>query len=422
MLEDEEYFMLLDLARKQELATGKVNISLLSRETGYDRKTIARHLSLDQPSKHPQTRNKPSKLDPFKPYIQERLNNYPRLSRVRLLEEIQDLGYDGGPTILGDYIRQIRPNITIPAEIRYETKPGEMMQCDWLEYPYETADGSRKKVYGLSMVLGYSRMRYVEFFPNQGLPALLKGHLGAFEYFGGVTDMILYDNLRSVVLDRKYPSTASEFHPLFADFRDHFGFTSRLCRLGRAKTKGKVERAIHYIKDNFLYGRTFHSIEDLNLQARKWLNCVNGKVHGTTHEIPFDRQVRENLRPFSSYKPYLLKRKESRKVSKDCYISLYGNSYSVPWKFAGRRVDAYIHENHVSIHADGTEICTHILLNGRNERSKKKEHFEGLYKEVLGLSSNGAKKERVNKPAIDQHSVETRDLAEYDVFAEEGRI
>ncbi|NBK26601.1 MAG: IS21 family transposase, partial [Spirochaetia bacterium] len=190
-------------------------------------------------------------------------------------------------------------NFTIQAELRYETKPGEMMQCDWLEYPYETTDGSKKKVYGLSMVLGYSRMRYVEFFSHQGLLALLKGHLGAFEYFGGVTKMILYDNLRSVVLNRKYPSTASEFHPLFADFRDHFGFTSRLCRIGRAKTKGKVERAIYYVKDNFLYGRTFHSIEDLNLQARTWLNCVNGKVHGTTHEIPFDRLVQENLRPFA---------------------------------------------------------------------------------------------------------------------------
>lgn len=94
--------MLLDLAREQELATGKVNISLLARETGYDRKTIARHLSLDQPSKHPQTRQKPSKLDPFMSYIQKRLNTYPRLSRVRLLEEIRNLGYDGGTTILGD--------------------------------------------------------------------------------------------------------------------------------------------------------------------------------------------------------------------------------------------------------------------------------------------------------------------------------
>jgi len=422
MLEDEEYFMLLDLAREQELATGKVNISLLARETGYDRKTIDRHLSLDQPSKHPQTRQKPSKLDPFKPYIQERLNNYPRLSRVRLLEEITNLGYDGGTTILGDYIRQIRPNITIPAELRYETKPGEMMQCDWLEYPYETANGSKKKVYGLSMVLGYSRMRYVEFFPHQGLTALLKGHLGAFEYFGGVTDMILYDNLRSVVLNRKYPSTASEFHPLFADFRDHFGFTSRLCRLGRAKTKGKVERSIHYIKDNFLYGRTFHSLEDLNLQARTWSNCVNGKVHGTTNEIPFERLVQENLRPFASYPPYLLTKKESRKVSKDCYISLHGNIYSVPWKYAGRRVDVYVQENHVSIHADGNEICIHSLLTGRNERSKIKEHFEGLYKEIINKSGSGSKRDRACKPTMDQHFVETRNLAEYDVFAQEGRV
>ena len=111
MVDEEAYFMLKDLAREQEQATGRVNISALSRETGFDRKTVSYYLSRDRPPATPRTRNKPSKLDPYKPYLLARLEHYPRLSRVRLLEEIQERGYDGKATILGDYLaRYARPS------------------------------------------------------------------------------------------------------------------------------------------------------------------------------------------------------------------------------------------------------------------------------------------------------------------------
>jgi transposase len=260
--------MFKDLAREQEQATGRVNISALSRETGFDRKTVRYYLSRDRPPVTPRTRTKPSKLDPYKPYILERLANYPRLSRVRLLEEIQEQGYDGKATILGDYLRQVRPTVPVLPEIQYETKSGEMAQCDWSECIASRPDGSEKKVHCFTMVLGYSRVRYIEFTMSQDLQTFLECHLHAFEYFGGVPQVLLYDNLGSVVLKRKYPSTASDFHPAFVDLRDHFGFTARLCRVYRAKTKGKVERSIGFVKDNFLYGREFISLDELNLRAR----------------------------------------------------------------------------------------------------------------------------------------------------------
>ena len=164
----------------------------------------------------------------------------------------------------------------------------------------------------------------------QDLPTFLECHLHAFEFLAGYPQVILYDNLGSVILKRKYPSTAPDFHPTFVDLRDHFGFTAHLCRVYQAKTKGKVERSIGYVKENFLYGREFNSLDALNLRAREWLDTVNGKVHGTTYEIPFDRLPRENLRPFSSYSLYLFQKRYSRKVSRDYYLSLYGNLYSVP--------------------------------------------------------------------------------------------
>ena len=167
--------MLKDLA--QEQATGRVNISELSRETGFDRKTVRYYLAQDHPPVTPRTRNKPSKLDRYKPYILARLEKYPRLSRVRLLEEIQSLGYGGKTTILGDYLRQIRPTIPVLPEIRYETKPGEMAQCDWSECIASHPDGSEEKVNCFSMVLGYSRMRSIEFTKEAGRrpPTLVGG-------------------------------------------------------------------------------------------------------------------------------------------------------------------------------------------------------------------------------------------------------
>ena len=420
MVDEEDYFMLKDLAREQEQATGRVNISELSRETGFDRKTVRYYLAQDRPPVTPRMRTKPSKLDPYKPYILERLKKYPRLSRVRLLDEIQSQGYDGKTTILGDYLRQVRPTIPVLPELRYETKPGEMAQCDWSECIASHPDGSEGKVNCFSMVLGYSRMRYIEFTMSQDLQTFLACHLHAFEYFGGIPQVILYDNLKSVVLKRKYPSTASDFHPAFVDLRDHFGFTARLCRVYRAKTKGKVERTIGYVKDNFLYGREFSSLDELNLRAREWLDTINGKVHGTTQEIPFDRLPQENLRPFSSYPPYIFQKKYSRKVLRDCYLSLYRNFYSVPWQYAGSYVDVRVQGTTVLVSSGDTVICSHPLLTGKNQWSKQSEHFEGLLKRIRDEPCTNPKKKQVQKSCIGEYSVEERNLALYDALCEVG--
>jgi len=420
MLDEEDYFMLKDLAREQEQATGRVNISALSRETGFDRKTVRNYLARDRPPTTPRTRIKPSKLDPYKPYILERLESYPQLSRVRLLEEVREQGYSGGTTILGDYLRQIRPTIPILPELRYETNPGEMAQCDWSACLASHPDGSERNVNCFTMTLSYSRMRFIEFTPSQDLPTFLTCHLHAFEYYGGVPRVVLYDNLGSVVLKRKYPSTASDFHPAFIDLRDHFAFTARLCRPYRAKTKGKVERTIRYVKDNFLYGREFNSLDELNLRAQEWMDTVNGNVHGTTHEIPFDRLPQENLRPYASYSPYLIQMKYPRKVSRDCYISLYGNLYSVPWQYAGSLVDVVVQDTTVLVIAKGTVICSHPVLIGKNQRSRQNEHFAGLLKQILNEPCTNPKKRSVLKPCVGEYTVEERDLALYDVLCEEG--
>jgi len=412
--------MLKDLAREQELATGRVNISELARETGFDRKTVRHYLSLDRPPETPRTRNKPSKLDPYKPYILKQLEKYPRLNRVRLFEELQELGYEGKLTILGDYLRQVRPTVPTLPEYRYETKPGEMAQCDWAECLASHPNSLERKVNCLSMVLGYSRVLYVEFTLSRDIQTLLECHLHAFEYFGGIPEIILYDNMKSVVLKRKNPSTESDFHPAFVDLRDHFGFIARLCRPYRAKTKGKVERAIRYVKENFLYGREFSSLDELNLRAREWMDTANRRVHGTTHEIPFDRLPQENLRPFTSYPPYIFQKKYLRKVSQDCFISLYGNRYSVPWQYAGSYVTVTVQGTAILISSGDTILGSHPLLSEKGQQSKKSEHFEGLLKRIREEPCTNPKKKQMQRPYIEEYAVEERDLSLYDAFYVEG--
>lgn len=407
--------MIRDLAQEQEITTGRVNITVLSKRLNYDRKTIRKYLL--QPTSPSRLRHysKSSKLDPYKEHISERLSQFPLLSSIRLFEEIQHQGYTGGYTIVKDYIRIVRPISTILPEVRYETKPGVQAQVDWSDCIYVQPDGTQKKVFCFSMILGYSRMRFVEFTTSTDLTTFLICHQHAFDCFGGLTQEILYDNMKVVVIKRKYPSTDSEFNPVFADFRDHYGFKAYLCRPYRAKTKGKIERAIRYIKDNFVYGRVFTSISDLNIQARQWMEKVNHQEHGTTFEKPSERFKNEQLHSVQSIPPYLVKQREERKISKDCYVSLYGNRYSVPWQYARREAVIEVIEKRIQIEVDGLVIAEHILLEGKHESSRTKEHFEGLVK--AARDETKGKMPPISRPKIcdlSYNSVEKRSLEEYD--------
>ena len=409
--------MLHDLAQEQELTHGKVNISFLSRLTGYDRKTIRKYIGSPRSHQYNFRHPKGSKLDSFKAYLKTRLEQYPDLSSVRLLEEIREMSYIGGYTILKDYLRTIRPKRHILPELRYETKPGVQAQVDWAECYYDLPEGDRIKVYCFSMVLGYSRMRFLEFTRSTDLYTFLLCHQHAFEYFGGITQEILYDNLKTVVLKRHPTSTLSQFQPVFAEFRDHYGFTAYLCRPYRAKTKGKIERTIGFVKSNFLYGRTFSSIDDLNVQVRHWMEKVNNQEHGTTFEIPIVRFQNENLTSIRSIHPYVIKRKEVRQVSKDCFVSVFGNRYSVPWKYARQTVTVEIIGDKLIIESEGVQVCEHQLLEGRHKSSKQKEHFEGLLKAARD-ESHGKMPPVItsNKKNVTNPAVIKRALSEYDAL------
>jgi transposase len=239
------------------------------------------------------------KLDNYRGIIQERLQTYPRLSAERIFEEIQAAGYTGGYTQIKEYVREIRPRPTEEVVRRFETPAGFQGQVD-----YATFNLPWGRRYALVVVLGYSRLLWLRFYPRQTMQALFAGLEGAFQAFGGVPQELLFDQMRAVVIgDDRLSKGALVLNAEFLRFAAHWGFRPRACRPYRAKTKGKVERPIRYVRENFFYGRTFLNDADLNAQAERWLDrTANQRQHRTTNEVPqlrFDRDERNFLKPLA---------------------------------------------------------------------------------------------------------------------------
>ena len=411
MLKTEGFFMIRDLHQRG------LNISQISRETGYHRDTVRKYITA-QTTPQPQKRgDKSSKLDPYKEYIKRRIGEYP-LRATRIYREVKEQGFTGGYTIIKDYVRKIRPHVSSPAVLRYETKPGVQAQVDWAECDHIEEDGRWRKVYCFSMILGYSRMRFMEFTLATDVYTFIQCHLHAFEYFGGYTEEMLYDNIKQVIVKRAIRPRENTWNSKFEDFFTYHGFIPRLCKPYCPQTKGKIENSIGYMKRDFLLGGAFTSLEDMNLQLLQWVNRVNGEVHGTTNEIPFERLKQEYLKSLSAIQPYQVRREEARKVSKDSYISYRGNRYSVPYQYAGRTVVLEIQDARMVVRLGSEVICSHDVIPGNSRTIREKEHFKGLLSLAMQCNSQCRKK---SKPLFQMigPEVEHRPLSVYDSFSHE---
>ena len=356
-------------------------IAAIVRELGVARNTVRRAIRQDESPRY--TRRNPiaSKLDPYKDYLKGRLEEFPELSGVRLLEEIRALGYTGQKTILNDFLNPLRAKTHRDLTVRFETMPGLQGQIDWAHFGIVVEEECMHRLYGFAFVLGYSRTIYVEFTLSQNIESLLRCHLHAFDYFGGYPKELLYDHMKTVILIEQSDGQGRRWNPRFLDFAGYYGFMPRLCRPYRARTKGKVERSIGYVKDNFFMGRPFSDLEDLNHQALVWCDTkANTRVHGTTGEVPFERLKRENLLSHKGYPPYDTSEVLARKVTRDCYVSFKGNFYSVPWSYGGRAVTVRATpEGVLEIWADGKIVGSHRLCRRKGQTITDPEHFKGLW-------------------------------------------
>ena len=243
------------------------------------------------------------KIDAYRPIIESRLAAYPKLSAVRLFEEIKAAGYQGAYTQVKACVRQVRPTLPVDPVVRFETPPGHQAQVDFAEFRLPWG-----KRYALVVVLGYSRLLWVRFYERQTMAVLMRGLEEAFGFFGGVANELLFDQMKAVIIDdqREVGGRVLE-NAEFMRFAAHWNFRIRACRAYRAKTKGKVERPIGYVRSNFFYGRTFLNDADLNAQAGHWMErTANARLHRTTLEVPnvrFERDERVLLRPLAAH-PY----------------------------------------------------------------------------------------------------------------------
>lgn len=280
-------------------------------------------------------RKKCSKLDPFKPQIELFLSQG-ILNCTVIYERLQGCGYEGGITILKDYVRNFRPARKGKAVERYETLPGKQVQMDWGILHYLDEDRKIHKVPAFVMIMGNSRAKYVEFTKRCDFYSLVRCIVNAFEYFGGVPETVLTDHMKTVVLGAQ--GGKAIFHSGFSEFAADMGFVPKLCRVRRPQTKGKVERLVHYVKDNFLPGRRFTDLADLNRQVLDWCRQVDSKVHSTTGEIPLKALAKEPLLPLPDENILESYRWETRKVTKDGYVSYDGVKYGVPWEYSNHEV------------------------------------------------------------------------------------
>jgi transposase len=248
-------------------------VGTIAKEVGVHHDTVRRALGvfpeqLDLALRVPRG----SILEPYQDFIGHVLKEYPRLTGSRVFEMVRARGYAGGPAQVRRYIRKTRPAAAPEAYLRLSTLPGEQAQVDWGSFGKVRVGGAERLLSCFVMVLSWSRAMYARFMLDQKLESFMRGHVEAFETLGGVPRSILYDNLKSVVLERN--GDAIRFHPRLLELAGHYHFAPKPCAPYRGNEKGKVERTIRYMRDSFFAARRFSSVADLNEQLRWWMDEI----------------------------------------------------------------------------------------------------------------------------------------------------
>lgn len=413
MLTVEERFMIKHLHREG------VSLSETARRTGHDRKTVRQVVDEPVVPDHQVHERQRHKLGPYVAYLEQRIAEGV-LNANKLYSEIQVQGYTGSRSQLRAFIHPMRPDRVGQATVRFETQPGQQAQADWAHFGLIDHHGHQRRLYAFLMTLSWSRMLYVEFTVSADTAWWLRGHQHAFAYFGGVPREVLHDNLKSAVLNRDSDGTV-HWNPRYLDFADYYGFVPHACQPYRAQTKGKVERGVKYLRNNFWNGLRFSDLTDLNRQAWEWLDrTANVRVHGTTHEVPLARLPLEGLQPILGKPAYDTSLVSSRRSTKDCQISYNGNFYSIP---AGHhQQELLVKETErgdlVIFTPQGLEIARHTLASGYNQRIVDPAHYQTITSLTQRPSPNGAVQVSLPSPKLAAPTVEVRALSDYEQLLE----
>ncbi len=337
-------------------------------------------------------RLRPTKLDPYIDFIQQTLKRYPRLRATRIYQMIRPRGYEGGIMQLRRLVRRLRPAPQREAFLCLRSFAGEQGQVDWAHFGEVRIGRARRRLSGFVLTLSYSRALALEFFFDQSLENFLRGHVRAFDQLGGVPRVLLYDNLRSAVLARR--GDVVQFNPRLLELCAHYHFEPRPCRPGRGNEKGRVERAIRYVRDSFFAARPFTTLEDFNRQARVWRDDIAhlrpwpGDDERTVAEL-LDEE-RQHLLPLPAH-PFETDQLLSIRSGKTIYVRFDLNDYSIPHTAIQRPLTLIASDTQVRILDDRDEIARHRRSYDKRQRITDPKHQQALIehkRKALGATPN----------------------------------
>jgi transposase len=325
---------------------------------------------------------RPSKVDPYLPLILETLKKYPKLTASRLFAMVCERGYKGSPDHFRHLIACVRPRPPAEAYLRRRTLAGEESQVDWAQFGSLTIGRARRPLMAFVVVLSYSRQIFLRFFLDARMENFLRGHVAAFTAWNGSSRVVLYDNLRSAVLERH--GDAIRFHPTLLSFAAHYRFEPRPVAVARGNEKGRVERAIRFARDSFFAARRFSDLDDLNRQADEWCNGIAADRRCPENRDVTVREVFAEEAPQLLPLPdsaYPLSERVAVKVGKTPYVRFDLNDYSVPHTKVQRLLTVLADPDTVRI-VDGTEVLAcHPRSYDKGAQIEDPAHLQALVDE-----------------------------------------
>lgn len=371
MLDYETFCQIRDHLTRQQLSQAQT-----ARALGLDIRTVAKWASVEQFAPRAGV-VRVGKLDAFKGQIVRWLDTHP-YSAQQIYQRLCEAGYQGGRTIVKDYVHRIRPRHQ-EAFLKLDFAPGETAQVDWGEFGSIGVGSTRRRLSFFLMVLCYSRRMYLEFTVSQTSEFFLSCHENAFATFGGVPTQIMVDNLKSAVLQRLV-GVAPVFNPKYLDFSRHWGFEIKPCNVRSGNEKGRVENGVGYVKKNFLAGLELPDFVAMQPAATLWMDTVaNVRMHESTHQRPMDRfeEERAHLKRLSPA-GFDLARVSTVRATKQFRVPLDSNHYSVPARYAGHRLTLKAYADRVCIYDHDQLVVRHPRSMDRHKDIEDPEHERQL--------------------------------------------
>ena len=357
-------------------------IGTIGRQLKLHHSTVERIVCRPQESRPRQVR--PTMIDPYRAFIDDTLKRWPDLKSRRLFDMCVDRGYPGAPDHFRSLVRRMYPEraSTPEAFLQLRTHPGEQGQVDWGHFGYVSIGRSRRQLLAFVFTLSWSRMTFLRFFLGAAMPCFLQGHVEGFEFHGGVPRTLLYDNLKSAVLARK--GDAKQFHPTMLALSKHYRFRPQPVGVRKGNEKGRVERAIRFVRDSFFGGRQWTDLRDLNRQAHDW-----SMVRAANRPWPQDktRTVRE---AFEEERPRLLRMPGDAfpcdeianvQIQKTPYARFDGNQYTVPHTQVMRTLSVVASETEVRILSGAEVVAVHDRCYDKGQVIEKEDHLAELRKQ-----------------------------------------